>query len=105
MLTLEDCMGLCELTQDEIDAIARHEHIPDLAAALLGSYLCRTPAGELCIKDMIRDDIARSRSCGDDERELALKLVLRDFVIQHPRCDERHRFEMRHPERRLAGPR
>ena len=27
MLTFEDCLALCELTEDEIDAIAEHEQI------------------------------------------------------------------------------
>jgi len=28
MLTIEDCIGLSELTEEEILAIAEHEHIP-----------------------------------------------------------------------------
>ena len=30
MLTFEDCLGLSELNEDEILAIAEHEHIPEL---------------------------------------------------------------------------
>ena len=32
MLTLEDCIGLSELDEEEILAIAEHEHIPEMAA-------------------------------------------------------------------------
>lgn len=102
MLSLEDCIGMCGLTEEEVRALAQHEHIPEIAATELGNYLVSSPEGELCIKAMIRDDVANARARGDRERELLLKLVLRDFVLQHPRCEERHRQELRLPERRLA---
>jgi hypothetical protein len=38
VLTLEDCLALCELTEDEVLAIAGHERIPELAATELGHY-------------------------------------------------------------------
>jgi len=90
MLSLEDCLALCELTEDEVLAIAHHEHIPEIAAAQLGNYLVRTPDGERRILSIIRDDIAEARGIGDRTRELTLKLVLRNFVQRHPCCDETH---------------
>lgn len=100
MLSLEDCIALSDLTEDEVLAIAEHEHIPEIAAAELGNYLIRSPDGELCIKAMIRDDIAAAAAQGDQLRQLTLKMVLCSFIVQHPRCDERHRREFRLPERR-----
>ena len=100
MLSLEDCIGLCGLTEEEVRAIAQHEHIPEVAAAEMGNYLASTPEGEMCIKGMIRGDIAQAAAGGDLQRTLVLKCVLRDFVLQHPRCDERHRSRLRWPERR-----
>ncbi len=91
MLSLEDCIGLCGLSEDEVLAIAEHERIPEIAAAELGNYLVQTPEGEMRIKAIIRDDIAHARLRGDRTRELALRLLLRDFVLQHPRCEERRR--------------
>ena len=35
MLSLEDCIALCGLTEDEVLAIAEHEHIPEIAATEL----------------------------------------------------------------------
>ena len=98
MLGLEDCLALCELSEEEVLAIAHHEHLPEIAAAELGNYLVRTPEGEMRLKTIIRDDIAEACACGDRQRELALKLMLRNFVLQHPNCDERHR-------QRLSGER
>lgn len=102
VLTLEDCLALCELSEDEVLAIAEHEHIPELAAAELGNYLAHTPDGELAIKAMIRDDIVGARARNDKTHELTLKLVLRNFVLQHPRCEARHRAALHSPERRVA---
>ena len=89
MLSLEDCLALCDLTEDEVLAIAQHEHIPEMAALELGNYLVHAPGGEMCIKSIIRDDLAEARACGDRARELALLLVLHNFILQHPRCEER----------------
>ena len=89
MLSLEGYLALCELSEDEVLAIAHHEHLPEIAAAELGNYLCHTPEGEMRIKAIIRDDIAEARAGGDRMRELALKMMLRS-ILQHPRCEERH---------------
>ena len=102
MLSLEDCIALCDLTEEEVLAIAEHEHIPEMAATELGSYLLRTPEGELCIKAMIRDDIEAAKARNARERVLVLKALLRNFVLQHPRCEERHREQLHAPERRTA---
>lgn len=84
MLTFEDCLGLCELTEEEIDAIAQHEHIPEMAALELGEYLIHTDDGVRMIKRMIIDDIADAQRNKDIERVLCLKLTLKHFVDTHP---------------------
>jgi hypothetical protein len=100
MLSLEDCLALCDLSEEEVLAIAHHEHLPEVAAVQLGNYLVHTPDGEMRIKTIILDDIAEAGTCGDRARELALKLMLRNFVLQHPRCEERHRKQLAAVERR-----
>ena len=37
MLTIQDCIELSELSEDEILAIAEHEHIPEMAAVEMGN--------------------------------------------------------------------
>ena len=100
MLTLEDCLALCELRPDEVRAIAEHENLSEIAAAELGNYLIHCTDGERRIKAMIRDDIARAISSGNRMREFVLKAMLRDFVLQHPGCEERHRQALGVSERR-----
>ena len=99
-LTFDDCVGLCDLSEQEILAIAEHEHIPAMTAIELGSYLVHTPEGEERIKKMIRDDIADAAACGDKLKALALKSIIRDYILKHPRCEARHRDALCACERR-----
>ena len=103
-LTFEDCIGLCELTEEEILAIAEHEHIPAMTAIELGSYLAHTADGEQRIKTMIREDIADAARCGDRVKALALKSIIRDYILKHPRCEARHRDALCSRERRASSP-
>ena len=91
MLSLEDCIALCGLSEEEVLAIAEHEHIPEIAAAEVANYLVQTPEGEMRIKAIIRDDIAAARTRGDRNHELALKLVLHNYIVGHPGCEERRK--------------
>ena len=103
-LTFEDCIGLCDLTEQEVRAIAEHEQIPAMAAVELGGYLVQTPEGEQRIKAMIRDDIAEAAGNGDQLKTLALKSIIRDYILKHPCCEARHRNVLHPRERRAAGP-
>ena len=84
VLTLQDCIALCELDEDEVDAIAEHEHIPEIVAAELGNYLVHSKNGVPMLKRMIVDDIAAARRRGDLKHALHLRLVLRHFIQTHP---------------------
>jgi len=84
MLSYEDCVGMCELSEEEIQAISQHEHIPAIVAAALGYYLCHNEDGVPMIKAMIVDDIAMAEKSGKPEEVLKLKAVLRHFVTTHP---------------------
>jgi len=89
MLTFEDCVALSELTDEEIAAIAEHEHLPMTVAAELGNYLIHGADGVPRIKRMIADDIAAAERRGDRRHVLALKLVLQHFVEHHPARERR----------------
>lgn len=83
MLTIQDCIGLCRLTEDEIIAIAEHEHLPDMLAVELGDFLCRTMDDELRVKRMIVDDIEAARERGDLAHAAKLRKVLQHFPEHH----------------------
>ena len=83
MLTIQDCIELSELNEDEILAIAEHEHIPEMAAVEMGNYLCHTPTGEKRVRRMIVDDIQHARESGNTQHAAVLKTVLKHFVAEH----------------------
>ena len=83
MLTFEDCLALCELTEDEIDAIAEHEQVSETVALELGSCLIHGPDGQLLIQHMIIDDIQAARRRGDLAHAAHLKQTLRRFIEEH----------------------
>ena len=83
MLTWEDCVGLCDLSEDEIRAIAEHEHIPEIVAVEFGNYLVHRAGGVKAIRRMILDDMMTARIVGDRMQELKLKAVMRHFVEHH----------------------
>ncbi len=84
MLTYQECLDLCELAEDEVAAIAEHEHLTEIAAMELGNYLIHTPEGVPMIKRMILDDIHHARAEGNLAHAARLRLVLRHFVENHP---------------------
>jgi hypothetical protein len=84
MVTFDDCLALCELTEQEIDAIAEHENLARTPALEMGSYLIEGPDGELRIQQIILDDIAAAQARGDLAHAAHLKQTLRQFIERHP---------------------
>lgn len=83
MLTLQDCIEMSELSEDEILAIAEHEHIPEMVALELGNYLVHTAGGEKRVRRMICDDMEEARAKGDNRRVALLRMVLKHYVEHH----------------------
>jgi hypothetical protein len=84
MITLEDCVAFCGLTEEEVLAIAEHEHMPEIAAAALAEYLTYQEHGWEKIRDMIVDDIRASQARNDKKHVLTLLHVLHHFLRSHP---------------------
>ena len=87
MITLEDCIGMCGLTEEEVLAIAEHEHLPEVAATALAQYLLSREHGSEKVRDMIVDDIREAQWSGDKEHVLTLLHVLHHFLLTHPKRD------------------
>jgi hypothetical protein len=85
MITLEDCIGLSGLTEEEVLAIAEYEHLPEIAATALGQYLLSLEHGTEKVRDIIVHDIRQSQLSGlDKEHVLILLHVLHLFLKTHP---------------------
>ena len=65
MLTLQDVIDYSNLTEEEIDAIAEHEHIPKIVAAEVGYCLVRSPDGGSMLKHLI---LEKHRECDEPWR-------------------------------------
>ncbi len=89
MLTLEDCIAFSELTEEEILAIADHEHIPEIVAAEMGNYLVHSPSGEMRVRAIIADDIEQADRSGNRMRVIVLKLILKRYLGEHPVAERR----------------
>ena len=84
MLSLIDIKGMCECTEDEIEAIADHECVPEVIASELGAYLLHSPDGIPKIRCFIRDDIELAEREGNMQQVEKLNLVLSSFSANHP---------------------
>lgn len=84
MITLEDCIGMCDLSEAEILAIGEHEHIPEIVAAAMGDYLIHQEHGAEKIRDMIKDDIRASLNRHDNAHANVLLATLQHFLTTHP---------------------
>ena len=84
MISLEDGMDFCGLTEEEVRAIAEHEQVPQIAAVGLAIYLMYRDYGTERIRNMIVDDIRASQERHDKQHVLALLHVLHHFLRNHP---------------------
>jgi len=84
MISLDDIVGMCDLTEAEILAIAEHEHMPEGVAAAYGEYLAHQAHGFERIGAMIIDDVRAAQARGDRVHVLTLLHVLHHFIRNHP---------------------
>ena len=97
MITLEDCIAFCGLSEEEVLAIAEHDlwaecrlhhRLPEAAACAP----CRIPAQpgawarEDWIRDMIVDDVRAAQARGDRKHVRTLLHVLHHLLKSHPQA-------------------
>jgi len=84
MLSLKDCLDFCDMEQEEISAIAQHEHIPVIVAAELCDSLLHTEEGVRDLHSMLLDNIATALEHGEVERANELSRTYQHFQTSHP---------------------
>ena len=75
MISLEDCLALCGLSEAEVLALAEHEHVPEMLAASLGHHLLGQTDGlaQIALAPQLlgalaqRIDFLRIGKCGTGE--------------------------------------
>jgi len=84
MITLEDILDMTCLTREEIEAVAEHEGLGSLDAALLGDYEAHRHHGFQHIQQMICEDIRAALHRDDIAHARELYAVLHHFIATHP---------------------
>ena len=84
MISLEDLIGFCDLTPDEIQVVAAHEHVSQATAAVLGNYLLQSQFGCETIRDMLIAEIRTAVRQHDVAHARQLVSTLRHFLSEHP---------------------
>lgn len=87
MISLEDIQDMAALTREEIAAIAEHEHLPPMNAALLAEYLVHLPKGPQAVQRMICEDIRAAIRADDVPHARVLFATLRHFIEAHPEAE------------------
>lgn len=85
MLTYKECLEMCDLSDNEIEAIAEHEHLEPIVAMALGKYMLEHN-GSQQIRQYILDDIEQARAQGNSAKMALLTQTLCHFMTTHPEC-------------------
>jgi hypothetical protein len=83
MLTLDECIGMSDLNDDEIAVIAEHEHVPAIVAVELGHGLLKTPKGVFILKGYISDVLEQAKLAGKRDKVKQLDHLLTCFNAAH----------------------
>lgn len=85
MMTTEESLIFVGLSDEAIDAIARHERLPVMEAARVGEVLVKTSQGQRVIRLFMEENL-RHASAAPLAAEL--KGSLQRFCAAHPECRE-----------------
>jgi hypothetical protein len=84
MLTLVDCIDYSDLTTDEIEVIAAHEHVPFACAVQMACCLAQSEEGARRLCCLLKDAVCDAKACGrKDDLNLARR-ALNQFMRTHP---------------------
>ncbi len=84
MISIKDCLDYSDLTEDEVSAIAEHEHLPYACAAQMACGLAQSEAGTEVLRCLLKNAVCDAGGCGHAE---ALRLAQRayaQFITNHP---------------------
>jgi hypothetical protein len=87
MLSLQECLDFSDLSEDEIEAIAEHEHVPEIVAAEIGATLLQTTSGVCLIKLYLLENIEQARARKQFDKARRLEALYRRFDQAHPGAD------------------
>ncbi|MGF1526505.1 MAG: hypothetical protein ACFCBW_06915 [Candidatus Competibacterales bacterium] len=86
MVTLEECLVMCDLDEITVEAIAAHEHLTLIAALELGQCLLSNPVGVECLRQVLQDEIERARIHNHVHQAIPLRDALAHLDAAFPQA-------------------
>ena len=84
MLTIDECIGMSGLTEEEVAIVAEHEHLSMMVAAELGHTLLKTPKGIFTLRCYIAEVLERAKLAGNRDKAKHVDRVLTCFNEMYP---------------------
>jgi hypothetical protein len=84
MISIRDCIDYSNLTDDEVEVIAEHEHLPFDSAAQLACCLAQSDEGSQVLRCLLKDAVCDARTCGKQQALRLARRALRQFSANHP---------------------
>ncbi|MCL2656872.1 MAG: hypothetical protein FWD62_05515 [Betaproteobacteria bacterium] len=84
MLSLRDCLDYCDLTEEDVEVVAEHEHLPPAMAAHIVCGLSQTSGGLVVLDYLMLDAIQQARSAGEFDKAEHVQHVYTHFKATHP---------------------
>jgi len=84
MVSLKDCIDMCDLTEEEVVAIAETEKLPAIVAAQVGCTLLRSEGGVEYIRCVLRTRAERAVADGDLHTAAVRFRAYEDFATRCP---------------------
>ena len=84
MLSLEECLGFCDLAEDEVATIAEHEQVSMIIATGIGNELLKTPRGVYRLHNIFRESLERAVEKRQFDKAKLIDSSYRRFMAAHP---------------------
>lgn len=84
MLTYKDCLDWSDLDQNEVDAIAEHEHMDQILALCYGQQICQGGNASRRMRRILIDDIRHAQEHHNLIHAQELRQLLNHYIKTHP---------------------
>ena len=84
MISIKDCIDYSDLTEDEVAAIAEHEHLPYACAAQMACCLAQSQEGTELLRCLLKNAVCDAATCGHEESVRLAQHALQQFIANHP---------------------
>ena len=83
MLSIQDCLDYCDLTDEEVALLAHHEHLPYPTAIQLACGLVQTDEGTQTMCCILKDCVCEAEISGERAAKATARHALKQFAQAH----------------------